>query len=418
MAEAIGRAKRPRPRAAGVPIGKVRNPSVSSRKYLLVSVDDHVLEPPTMFQGRLPRKFTDRAPYVERDNDAEAWVFDELRSPISAADGYVTWEPGTGDDIGVTYDDYRPGVWNVHDRILDMDLGGIYASLNFPSIAFGFAGQAFMRMKESDLGLACMRAYNDWMIEEWVGAYPERLIPCQVTWLKDAEVAAAEIRRNAERGFRAVAFTENPEMLGLPSLHSQYWRPFLEACAETETVVNLHIGSSSHIYVPSSDSPIEVIGTLIPVVNGMGSCLDWLYSWVPMGIPTIKIVISEGGLGWVPLLLDRLHFHFHEFSDKSEAGTAKISAQEVLRRNFWFATYYDPKALYYRHEIGVDHIMLESDYPHPDSSWPDTQRLIDEQIRLFSQNDIELLTHGTACTLYRHPLTSDVVKWLNGSRDR
>jgi predicted TIM-barrel fold metal-dependent hydrolase len=414
MAEAIGRAEPRGPRKVDARIGKLREPTPSVRKYLLVSVDDHVLEPPTLFQGRMPRQFADRAPRVERVDDEDIWVFDDgLRSPVSAGDGYITWEPGSRDDIGVTYDDLRPGVWDVHDRVKDMDLGGVYASLNFPSIAFGFAGQVFQRMKDPDLGLASMRAYNDWMIDEWVGSYPDRFIPCQVAWLRDAEIAASEIRKNAERGFTSVAFTENPEMLGLPSLHTQYWRPFLEACAETETIINLHIGSSSHIYVPSTDSPLQVVGTLIPVINGMASCLDWMYSWVPREIPDIKFVISEGGLGWVPLLIDRFYFHFHEFQQPSGAKAEKISDRDLLCRNFYFATYYDPKALNYRHDIGIDHIMLEADYPHGDSSWPDTQRLIDEQICLYPQEDIDLLTHRNACALYRHPLPDDATKWLS-----
>ena len=197
-------------------------------------------------------------------------------------------------------------------------------------------------------------------------------------------------------------------MLGLPSLHTQHWRPFLEACAETETVVNMHIGSSSHIYVPSTDSPIEAVGTLIPVINGLASCMDWLASWVPVQIPTIKFVISEGGLGWVPLLMDRLDFHSKTFS-----GAKRTTIQEMFARNFYFSTYYDPRALRYRHEIGLDHIMLESDYPHADSSWPNTQAFIDAQIGSFPQEDIDMLTHRSACALYRHDLPPSAKAWLD-----
>src|SRR6202012_4994024 len=101
------------------------------------------------------------------------------------------------------FEQVRPATWQADARVADMDINGIAASLNFPSVAFGFAGQRFLRMPDRDLGLASVQAYNDWVIEDWVGRHPERLIACQIPWLADPEVAAGEIRRNAARGFRA-----------------------------------------------------------------------------------------------------------------------------------------------------------------------------------------------------------------------
>ena len=157
LAEAVGRAEHLGPRDPNARVGVAKEPVASMRKFLLVSVDDHVVEPPTLFEGRMPQKLADRAPRLERNSGEDVWVFDDLlRSVVSSGDGYVTWEPGTRDDP-VTLDDFRPGTWKIDDRIQDMDLGGVYGSLNFPSIAYGFAGQVFMRMKDPEVGLAAMR---------------------------------------------------------------------------------------------------------------------------------------------------------------------------------------------------------------------------------------------------------------------
>ena len=123
-----------------------------------------------------------------------------------------------------------------------MDLDGVYATLCFPSLIAGFAGTIFAKSKDAELGLACLRAWNDWHIDEWAGPHPDRIIPLQLAWLPDPEIAAADMRRNAERGFKAVSFPENPVDLGLPSMHTEHWDPFLRACEETQTVVCLHNG--------------------------------------------------------------------------------------------------------------------------------------------------------------------------------
>ena len=97
-----------------------------------------------------------------------------------------------------------PGCYDPHERVKDMDLGGIWAAVNFPSMITGFCGRVYSAAQDPELGLAVTRAYNDWMYEEWWQQHPERFIPLGITYLADAEKAAAEIDRNAERGFVAV----------------------------------------------------------------------------------------------------------------------------------------------------------------------------------------------------------------------
>ena len=377
------------------------DPEPRVRHYTVISVDDHVYEPAHTFEGRLPARFADRAPRIVRDDAGiDWWDFDGERVPLLGADALAGWEHADKYLGPVNFDQIRRAAWDIDARVRDMDIGGIAASLTFPSAPFGFAGQRFLRMPDAELGLAAMRAYNDWVIEDWAGTHPGRIIPQQVTWLADPAVAAAEIHANATRGFKAVAFTENPEKLGLPSIHTGAWDPFFAACEETGTVVNLHVGSSSETLVPSSDSPPEVLGLLFNV-NAFAACADWLYAKIAVRFPELRIVLSESGVGWVPMLLDKLEYMMRTGNVWDEPS---ISPTDLLRRNFWFSSYYDPRSYELREQIGVDRIMVESDYPHFDSSWPDTQEVLRSQFAGFDDEEIDLVTHRNAEHVYRHPV--------------
>ena len=208
---------------------------------------------------------------------------------------------------------------------------------------------------------------------------PDRIIPLQLPWLADVEVATAEVRSNAARGFKAVSFPEFPAQLRLPSIFSGAWDPFFAACEETGTVVCLHTGASSWAPLPSPDPPFELLPTVFPV-NALLAAGEWLWSGVPLRFPRLAVAMSEGGIGWVPMLMDRADYVLAHSASGSEshAWPSDLLPSEVLRRNFWYCSIDDPSAVAQRHVIGVDHIMVESDYPHADSSWPDTQRVLAE----------------------------------------
>ncbi len=379
------------------------DPEPRERRHLIISVDDHLVEPPDLFTKRLPKKYVDRGPRVVEEEGREYWLIDgglELNVGGNAASGRSIDAPLGGESV--RFDEMRRGAWDIHERIRDMDINGIYASLGFPSMVFSFAGQRFMRMRDPVLGQLCVQAYNDWVIDEWTAPYPDRIIPSQVVWLLDAEIAATEVRRNAERGFKAVNFTENPQKLGLPSIHTDYWDPLFAACEETQTVLNLHVGSSSQVTHPSTDSPVDTIAALF-MVNSMVASVDWVYSGIAARFPELKIALSEGGIGWVPAVLDRLEYLF-EFPRTATWSDQSMSPADILRRNFWFASFWDPSAFEHRHQIGIDHIMVEADYPHVDSTWPDTQAMIDRELKDLPAEDVRKITCENAARLYRHPL--------------
>lgn len=378
-------------------------PEPRPRRYTIVSVDDHLMEPPELFEGRVPAKFAERAPrVVEQPNGDQVWMFEDRIIPMAGGNAVAGRPPSEYTTEPVRYDHMRRGAWDVHARVRDMDLAGVWSSLCFPSMVAGFGGARFWECPDQELGLACLRAWNDWHAEAWAGAYPDRFIPLGLTWLGDPEIGAEEVRRNAARGFRALSFPEMPEKLGLPSPHSGHWDPILRACEETGTVLCLHVGSASSIVGGSSDAPGDVAVSLF-FVGSIITTADWLFSKVAVRFPGLRIALSEGGVGWVPALQDRVEhcFRYKEFTGGWIGED--LHPLDVLARNFWFCALDDKSGFEQLDRVGADRVMVECDYPHADSTWPDTQRYLHEQLGWLPEPTIEKLTWRTACDLYRLP---------------
>ena len=377
--------------------------------YTVISVDDHLVEPPDMFEGRLPARFAHRAPrIIENDRGHQLWAFDGkhysqvgMNAVAGRRPEHVTLEP-------TRFEDMRRGCWDVDARIVDMDLNGVWASLNFPSQITGFAGSVFSGAGDPGLGLAVTRAWNDWMYEAWWQPHPDRIIPCGITFLADPDAGAAEIRRNAARGFRSVTLPERPQRIGLPSLFSGYWDPVVAACAETGTVISLHVGSAGMPDLPP-DGPLVALGATLFGQMSLTSCAEWLWSGLPVRFPDVRIAMSEGGIGWVAMLLDRLDNIVDRSGYGRDYGPAGLRPADVLQRNFWFCTIDDPSTIDTRHRIGIDHIMVEVDYPHGDSTWPDTQEVIQRCWGHLPVEELRKLTHENAARLFRWPLPPTVV---------
>jgi predicted TIM-barrel fold metal-dependent hydrolase len=386
----------------------------------IISVDDHVIEPATVWTDRLPKKYLDVGPRNVRlpikemtfiggkftavpgevgDPGAPVdwWFYEDLRRPLTRLDTAVGFDRDEITLTGITYEEMRQGSYLLADRLADMDENHVEASMCYPTFP-RFCGQTFSEASDKDLALLCVQAYNDWMVEEWCGQSGGRLIPLIIVPLWDPVLAAAEVRRNAERGVHAVCFSEIPPNLDLPSIHDAngHWLPFLEACNETEMTINMHIGSGSKMPSTGPDSPAAV-GSTLTFANCCFSMVDWLMSGHFTTFPKLKVAYAEGQIGWIPYILERADTVWRE--NRGWGGIADkvpVPPSELFRDHVYGCFFDDAHGLKCLDEIGVDNVTYETDYPHSDSTWPHSLKILEEQTAGLSDEVIYKIARGNA----------------------
>jgi predicted TIM-barrel fold metal-dependent hydrolase len=355
----------------------------------IISVDDHVIEPAHVWQEYLPSAFRDRGPrlikvagrlkfeprhvaFQEDPNGywADCWSYDGMLYPVTGGFAAVSFPRDQMHNRGVLFDDILPGCYDRSARLADMDRNHTEASLCFPTFP-RFCGQTFLERGERDLALACVQAYNTWMLTEWCADEAHgRLIPLTILPMWDPQLAAAEVRRCATLGGHAIAFSENPAALELPSVHTDAWDPLWQACEETDAVVNMHIGSSSTFSRTSADAPPLV--TIALTFEGASHALvDWLTSGILARFPALRIALSEGQVGWMPFLLERLDEAWdHARAYANTQDKVPLPPSSYVPGRIFGCIFDDQVGLAMRHRIGMSQIMFETDYPHGDSTFP------------------------------------------------
>jgi predicted TIM-barrel fold metal-dependent hydrolase len=369
---------------------------------ILVSVDDHVVEPPSMsdyLREAMPAEFRDRAPKVIRRADgSDAWLIEGKEVAtfgLNAVQGRPPENWGT--DPG-SFDEVRPGTYDVHQRVRDMNVNGVLASLNFPSWP-GLGGQFFCQSDDRDYIAAVTRAYNDWAIDEWAGAYPGRFIPQGISgFMLGAEWMAEEIRRIAAKGCFAVSCHPDTYRFGAADYHGDEWDPAWEAAQETGTVIVFHFGGFPN-FMPRS--PFDVIPHSMPFQTAIFAA-ELLWSPVFRNFPRLKMALAEGGIGWVPYFLEKADFvyHHHRRWTGQDFGTQLPS--QVFREHVQTCFIDDETGLRNRHQIGVDTITWEADYPHSDSTWPQSPETLMKSLVAAEVPDEDVYKVGfeNACRWY------------------
>jgi predicted TIM-barrel fold metal-dependent hydrolase len=368
---------------------------------ILVSVDDHVVEPPDMFDGHLPDRYKDLAPKaITNEAGNDVWFYEGQELPNIGLNAVAGRPPAEYGIDPTSYTDMRDGCYDIKARIADMNANGVLGSMCFPSFP-QFCGQLFSRTEDKDVALAMVRAYNDWHIDEWCGHEPGRFIPLAIPAIWDPQVMADEVRRVAAKGCHAITFSENPERLGWPSFHSDHWDPFWAACSDTGTVVCLHIGSSSQMIMTAADAPINVMITLQPV-NLVQAASDLLWSRVFHEFPDVRFALSEGGIGWIPYFLERADYvyqHHREWTGTDFGG--RLPSQVFLEKAI-FCFIDDAFGLENRQHIGVDRICWECDYPHSDSTWPTSPELLGKSLHGIPDDEVNQMTHENALRFFQY----------------
>jgi predicted TIM-barrel fold metal-dependent hydrolase len=338
---------------------------------ILVSIDDHSIEPPDMYDNHVPAKWRDQAPKIVRDeNGLDQWVYQGRATStsfgMSATVGWPNEEWGFNPG---TFSELRPGCFDVHERVRDMNANGVLASMCFPTMA-GFNARTFTESGDKESSLVMLRAYNDWHIDEWCGTYPGRFIPLGIVPMWDVQLAVQEIKRISKKGCRAISFLEAPHAEGYPSFLSGYWDPMFQALVEENMVLCLHIGAGFRLLKQPEEAPLDHKIVLTSQIS-MLVAQDLLFGPTFRRFPELKVALSEGGIGWIPFYLHRADRHFQNQSWMHNDFGGKLPS-EVFREHVLACYITDPPGLELRHRIGIDIIAWECDYPHTDTTWPES----------------------------------------------
>ncbi|MGB2921636.1 MAG: amidohydrolase family protein [Mycobacterium sp.] len=363
-------------------------------ELVLVSVDDHVVEPPGMFEDRLPSKYAEFAPkFVTNPDGTNVWAYNG-ETVMNVALNAVAGRPKEEYGIEPTsFDQLRPGTYDHNERVKDMSANGVLGSLCFPSFP-QFCGQLFARTEDKDVALAMVQAYNDWHIDEWCGSHPGRFIPCALPAIWNPELMAAEVRRVAKKGCHALTFSENPSKLGWPSIHSDHWDPVWKACSEESVVVCMHIGSSSQLTITAPDAPMDVMITLQPM-NIVQAAADLVWSRMLRKFPDLKVALSEGGIGWVPYFLERIDYNYDRHKWTGQDFGDKLPS-EIFNQHILTCFIDDKFGLASKSALNLDMVTWECDYPHSDSNWPQSPEVFAESAGGLTDEEIDKITHLNA----------------------
>jgi predicted TIM-barrel fold metal-dependent hydrolase len=375
--------------------------------YSIMDADTHVTEPADLWTSRVPARWKDRVPHVVIDPETgdQVWMIDGQRGVGVGITAVAGWpDPYPAHPHG--YADAHPGSYDARARLAYMDGLGVWAQVLYPNVG-GFGNQAFLKMPEAELKLACVRAYNDFLVE-WSSADRRRLIPIAATPFWDVGATAAEVERCAALGHRGVLFTGEPHVFGLPPLYDRYWDPLWSAACDADLPISFHIGSSDlgEEFLPERVAAEGVAtnsaraGAKLFLANG-GHMLDLLFSGVLARYPELRVVSVESGAGWVPFVLQAADYQYERMAVRKERPELALRPSEYFRRQVYACCWFEhvPEA-HVVERLGADRILFETDFPHPTSIYgPDVPDTIaqglghlppDAQRRILWSNTAEL----------------------------
>ncbi len=373
----------------------------------LISVDDHIIEHPRVWTDRLPKAMQEDGPRIvdgpARANGelSQVWQYQGKTYPAIGLNAVAGKDPKDFGTEPTRYDDMLPGCYDPVKRLADMDTDGVWASLNFPTFP-RFAGTMFLEGPDRKLALACVQAYNDFVIDEWCAAAPDRYIPLTHIPLWDVDAAVAEIHRTAAKGAKSIAFPENPSPLGLPSFHAKgHWDPVFSACEEYGLPLSMHFGTSGQSPHPAPDTPLAARLALFSC-NSMYCLSDILFSPVFHNHPKLKIALGESGLGWIPFMLERMDWVWerHRFYQDINQD---LRPSEIYYNNVYACYISDAHGLDSREIVGVNNILWECDYPHSDSNFPNSRKIAEEQLRDVPDAEAHRIVELNARELFNFP---------------
>jgi len=377
---------------------------------VLVSVDDHNIEPPDAFLRHFPETRRNEAPKIVNLNGKDVWTFKGRFHPTVGSNA-VVGRPL--DEYGLEPDSFsqmRKGCYDAKARIDDMNVNGVLGSVNFPTFP-QFAGGTFFSDPD-ELAQLAIQAYNDWHVHDWCAAAPGRLIPCAILPLWDMDATLKEVKRISDLGVHAISFPDNPTQVNMPSIHNDYWEPLWKSFVDHEILINCHIGSGGHAPHASDETPISAWITTMPI-SIVNAAADWLYAPMWKKYPELKMALSEGGIGWIPYFLERANFTNERHSQWTNVDFGGEKPSEVFDRHFLTCFLDDEAGLELLHRMNEDHVTWECDYPHSDTLWPNCPERLRDTMAGLTDAQIDKITHQNALKAFR----ADLIETMGGRQN-
>jgi predicted TIM-barrel fold metal-dependent hydrolase len=375
---------------------------VASIDYPILDADAHVNEPPDLWQSRVPARLRSRAPKVLRTDKGDVWSFDDgkrLRPLGLTATAGLSYPQFRAE--GLTYDTIRPGSFDPAARLADLDADGIWAQVLYPSVTL--AG-ARTYTDDRELQLACVRAYNEWLVE-FCAHGAGRLVGQTIIPTTGVADAVAELRWGLDHGLRGAVIAAYPN--GTFDDPGPANDPFWDLAQEARVPLGVHIGSFSESGLASGkpeQSTVQFMAAAgaskagaqtIPVVAQL------VFSGVPQRFPRLRVLLVEANIGWIPTVLEQLDDMFLRYRWFSGAvATMQETPSRIFHRNFWATFMVDTVGIELRHRMNQDHIMWSTDYPHTGSDWPNHRVTIERLFRGVPKADVKKMLHANCKALY------------------
>ena len=371
----------------------------------IISTDDHVIENPQVWTRRMSHsRWGDRIPHIERQPDgADCWLIDGNRIPLLGSGSAAALMPERAGEPR-RWEDIPPDAWAPAQRLVAMDRDGIEVSVLYPSVA-GVAGQTFGRLADPELELACVQAYNDYLIDEWTSASPRFVAQCLVP-LASIERAVAEIRRVANRGHKGVVLPAVPDRLreGAPHINDSTYDPIWSVCEELALPVCFHAGSLPQLEMPPYPGlPPRLADAMRAITRpaGITSIIsNLIVSRILERHPRLKVVFAESSVGLVPYVLEVADYAFVQRGlERQFEYTATLS--DFFRRNCYAVSWYDAASLRQTCTyVGAGNVLWGSSFPHATSTWPDSRAFVTRCTAELSQSDRRRVLWANAAELY------------------
>lgn len=388
-----------------------------SDRVPVVDVDSHVSEPPDLWTSRLPSRFGELTPRVEYSDELgeDVWVIGgapATQAWFNSMAGFDRWWP----EHPRVQSEVDPAAYDPKARSERLDEYGIRMQVLYPNL-LGFNIDRFLAPRDPTFSLACVQAYNDFLVDFGEQA-PGRFVPIMALPFWDLEQTLVEVQRSAAAGHKGILFANRPEIIGCPPLTDRAWDPLWSLAQESGLSINFHIGFAGFnqaLEAGPDDEPAPMLSTgvfdmsraefaklsALAFMSNGNAIAEVVMSGLCHRFPELTWVSVESGFGYVPYLLEALDWQW------LNAGAAKenpdrLMPSEYFRRQMYGTFWFEKLGLERLVDLYPDNMMFETDFPHPTSLSPGPASYIEAPDHVIEQNMAHLPEETQRKLLYEN----------------